>query len=175
MCQKHVRTRRHGDTGFSILPVCKKISLVSLCLRVRLFKHDTSFFYLNKLNDMIANENSINNLESLVKEIKKYIGLQGEYLRLDVVEKLTVLLSTLILILVLTILGMMALFYFSFMLVYALVPIVGSIIGSYAIIGGVILLLALLVYRMRKQWIFQPIVNFLARLFLEDSADKHKQ
>ncbi|HJC93132.1 MAG TPA: phage holin family protein [Candidatus Phocaeicola excrementigallinarum] len=124
---------------------------------------------------MFANENSINNLESLVKEIKKYIGLQGEYLRLDVVEKLTVLLSTLILILVLTILGMMALFYFSFMLVYALVPIVGSIIGSYAIIGGVILLLALLVYRMRKQWIFQPIVNFLARLFLEDSADKHKQ
>ena len=124
---------------------------------------------------MFANENSINNLESLVKEIKKYIGLQGEYLRLDVVEKLTVLLSTLILILVLTILGMMALFYFSFMLVYALVPIVGSIIGSYAIIGGVILLLALLVYRMRKQWIFQPIVNFLARLFLEDSADKQKQ
>lgn len=124
---------------------------------------------------MFANENSINNLESLVKEIKKYIGLQGEYLRFDVVEKLTVLLSTLILILVLTILGMMALFYFSFMLVYALVPIVGSIIGSYAIIGGVILLLALLVYRMRKQWIFQPIVNFLARLFLEDSADKHKQ
>ena len=124
---------------------------------------------------MFANENSINNLESLVKEIKKYIGLQGEYLRLDVVEKLTVLLSTLILILVLTLLGLMAVFYFSFMLVYALVPIVGSIIGSYAIIGGVILLLALLVYRMRKQWIFQPIVNFLARLFLEDSADKHKQ
>mgnify|MGYP000517959744 CR=1 FL=1 len=72
---------------------------------------------------MFANENSINNLESLVKEIKKYIELQGQYIKLDIVEKLTVLLSTLILILILIVLGMMALFYFSFMLVYASNPL----------------------------------------------------
>lgn len=35
---------------------------------------------------MFANENSINNLESLVKEIKKYIELQGQYIKLDIVE-----------------------------------------------------------------------------------------
>ena len=97
---------------------------------------------------MFANENSINNLESLVKEIKKYIELQGQYIKLDIVEKLTVLLSTLILILILIVLGMMALFYFSFMLVYALEPVVGSLIGAYAVIGGVILLLGAAVYRM---------------------------
>lgn len=131
-------------------------------------------FYWYKTNDMFANENSINNLESLVKEIRKYIELQGQYLKLDVVEKLTVLLSTLILTLVLIILGMMALFYFSFMLVHALAPLVGSLIGSYAVIGSVILLLGVIVYQMRKQWIFQPIVNFLARLFLEDPADKQR-
>ena len=102
---------------------------------------------------MFANDKSIDNLESLFKEVRKYIELQGQYVKLDLVEKLTILLSTLILILIIIILSMMALFYFSFMLVYALAPLVGSLIGGYAIIGGVVLLLAILIYRMRKQWI----------------------
>ena len=120
---------------------------------------------------MFANDKSIDNLESLFKEVRKYIELQGQYVKLDLVEKLTILLSTLILILIIIILSMMALFYFSFMLVYAL-ALVGSLIGGYAIIGGVVLLLAILIYRMRKQWIFQPMVHFLARLFLDEPASK---
>ena len=120
---------------------------------------------------MFANDKSIDNLESLFKEVRKYIELQGQYVKLDLVEKLTILLSTLILILIIIILSM-ALFYFSFMLVYALAPLVGSLIGGYAIIGGVVLLLAILIYRMRKQWIFQPMVHFLARLFLDEPASK---
>ena len=67
---------------------------------------------------MFANDKSIDNLEALFKEIKKYIELQGQYIKLDLVEKLTILISTLILICVLIVLGMTALFYFSFMLVY---------------------------------------------------------
>ena len=118
---------------------------------------------------MFANDKSIDNMEALFKEIKKHIELQGQYIKLDLVEKLTILLSTLILILALIILGAMALYYFSFMLVYALVPVVGSIIASYAVIGAVILIAAIGIYLMRRKLIFQPMVNFLARLFLEDS------
>lgn len=126
-------------------------------------------------DNMFANENSIDNLESLAKEIKKYIRLQGQYIKLDVVEKLTVLLSTLILVLALIILGMVALFFFSSMLAYALVPVIGSITGAYAVIGTAILLAGVIVYRMRRRWIFRPIVNFLARLFLEDPSERQKQ
>lgn len=117
---------------------------------------------------MFANDKSIDNLEALFKEVRKYIELQGQYVKLDLVEKLTILLSTLILILLLAILCMMALFYFSFMLVYTLAPLVGSLIGGYAIIGGIILLLAFIIYRFRKELIFQPMVNFLSRLFLDE-------
>lgn len=123
---------------------------------------------------MFSQDKSIDNLESLVKEIKKYIELQGEYLKFDLVEKLTILLGTLILILLITVLSMMAVFYFSFMLVYALEPITGSLTGSYAMIGGMILLLALLIYIYRKKLIFQPMVNFLSHLFL-DNPNKEKQ
>ncbi len=123
---------------------------------------------------MFSQDKSIDNLESLVKEMKKYIELQGEYLKFDLVEKLTILLGTLILILLITVLSMMAVFYFSFMLVYALEPITGSLTGSYAMIGGIILLLASLIYMYRKKLIFQPMVNFLSHLFL-DNPNKEKQ
>ena len=66
---------------------------------------------------MFAYDKSIDNLTELFKEVKKYLKLQGEYAKLDLVEKLTILLSTLTLIFVLIILGTMAAFYLSFMLV----------------------------------------------------------
>lgn len=117
---------------------------------------------------MFANDKSIDNLSSLFKEIKKYLVLQGEYVKLDLVEKLTILLSTLTLIFVLIILGTMAAFYFSFMLVYVLASATGSLIASYAIIGGILILIAFIIYRLRSQLIFRPMVNFLARLFLDE-------
>lgn len=120
---------------------------------------------------MFANDKSIDNLEALFREVKKYINLQGEYLKLELVEKLTILLSTLILVFVLGMLAIMALFYFSFMLVYALDSFTNSLIASYAIIGGGLLLIALIIYRMRQLLIFQPMVNFLAKLFLDENDE----
>lgn len=120
---------------------------------------------------MFANDKSIDNLTELFKEIKKYLKLQGEYVKLDLVEKLTILLSTLTLIFVLIILGTMAAFYLSFMLVYVLASATGSLVAGYAIIGGILILLAFIIYRLRQKLIFQPMVNFLARLFLDDSSN----
>lgn len=120
---------------------------------------------------MFANDKSIDNLTELFKEVKKYLKLQGEYVKLDLVEKLTILLSTLTLIFVLIILGTMAAFYLSFMLVYVLASATGSLVAGYAIIGGILILLAFIIYRLRQKLIFQPMVNFLARLFLDDSCN----
>lgn len=120
---------------------------------------------------MFANDKSIDNLEALFKEVKKDINLQGQYLKLELVEKLTILLSTLILVFVLGMLGIMALFYFSFMLVYALDSFTNSLIASYAIIGGGLLIIAFIIYKMRQTLIFQPMVNFLAKLFLDEDNE----
>lgn len=120
---------------------------------------------------MFAYDKSIDNLTELFKEVKKYLKLQGEYAKLDLVEKLTILLSTLTLIFVLIILGTMAAFYLSFMLVYVLASATDSLVAGYAIIGGILILLAFIIYRLRQKLIFQPMVNFLARLFLDDSSN----
>ena len=118
---------------------------------------------------MFSNDKNIDNLEALYREIRQYVLLQGAYLKYDLVEKLTILLATLLLIFVLTVLGIMALFYFSYMLVYTLDSFVGSLIGSYAIIGVMVLLIAFGIYRFRRQLIFNPMVRFLSNLFLNNN------
>lgn len=109
----------------------------------------SAFLHLKPM-PMFANDKSIDNLTELFKEVKKYLKLQGEYVKLDLVEKLTILLSTLTLIFVLIILGTMAAFYLSFMLVYVLASATGSLVAGYAIIGGILILLAFIIYRLRQ-------------------------
>ena len=111
----------------------------------------------------------IENFQQLFFEFKKYLELQKEYTKLELTEKLTILFSTLIMVLVLIILGMVALFYLLFALAYVLEPLVGGLMASFAIIAGINVLLIALVIIFRKQLIISPMVNFLANLFLTDS------
>ena len=117
---------------------------------------------------MFATDKTIDSLQALFTEVKHYVDLQKDYVKLDITHKLTILLSTLILILVLVILGMIALLYLSFTLAYVLRPYVGGLTNSYAIITGGILLLGILVYVFRQRLIIQPLINFLANLLLND-------
>lgn len=124
---------------------------------------------------MFANDKSIETLGQLFEECKKYILLQKEYIRLELVEKLTVLSSTCIMVVIAIILGMMALFYLSFSVAYILAPHVGGLTVSFAIITAFLLLLLAVVYVFRKQLIVRPLVRFMANLFMsseETDTDK---
>lgn len=118
---------------------------------------------------MFANDRNIDNLQQLLTEFKHYAELQKDYIRLHLVEKLTILVSTLILVFVLLVLGIIALFYLSSTLAYVLEPHVGGLMYSYGIITGCILLLIGLIIAFRKRLIVQPMVNFLANLLLNDN------
>ena len=63
---------------------------------------------------MFADDRSIENLQQLFVEFKKYLKLQKEYTKLEITEKLSILLSALVLLSVVIIFGMVALFYLSF-------------------------------------------------------------
>ena len=43
---------------------------------------------------MFANDKNIDNLQQLLAELKKYAELQKDYVKLHLVEKLTILIST---------------------------------------------------------------------------------
>ena len=124
---------------------------------------------------MFANDKSIETLGQLFEECKKYILLQKEYMRLELVEKLTVLSSTCIMVVIAIILGMMALFYLSFSVAYILAPHVGGLTVSFAIITAFLLLLLAVVDGFRQQLIVRPLVRFMANLFMsseETDTDK---
>ena len=54
---------------------------------------------------MFADDKSIENMQQLFIEFKKYLELQKEYTKLEVTEKLSKLLSTLLLVLLVVLLG----------------------------------------------------------------------
>ena len=92
---------------------------------------------------MFANDKSIDNLTELFKEVKKYLKLQGEYVKLDLVEKANYSVIYSDPYICPYYISTMAAFYLSFMLVYVLASATGSLVAGYAIIGGILILLAL--------------------------------
>ena len=106
--------------------------------------------------------------QQLYADVKKYVELQAEYLKVEFVEKLTILVSTLLIIIIITVLAIAALFYLFFSLAYALEPLLGSLAISFAIISGIYVLLILFLVILRKRLVINPLVNFLSKLFLKN-------
>lgn len=118
---------------------------------------------------MFASDKSIDTLRQLFVELKKYLTLQKEYSLLEATEKLSVLLSMLIVVLLTVTLGMMALLYLSFTMAYVLAPLVGGIAVSFSLIAALHIVLALLLLVFRKRLVIDPMVKFIAHLLLKPS------
>lgn len=114
---------------------------------------------------MSTENDSIKNPSELFEECKAYLNNQKEYTKLELTEKLTVIFSAIILIVLLCMLGVVVLFYLSVTLALFLQPYVGGLIASFSIISGGLILLMLLLYALRKRLIVTPLVNFFANVF----------
>lgn len=117
---------------------------------------------------MFENNKTIDNLQTLLAEMKHYANLQKDYIKLDITHKLSVLLSTLMLMFIIVGLGLIALLYLSFTLTYMLEVYVGGMMNSYAIITGTVVLIGMLIYLCRQRIIIQPLSRFLTNLMLDD-------
>lgn len=116
---------------------------------------------------MINNDSKSVSVHQLISEIKEYLGLQRDLLKVEGVEKLTILISAFLVLMISVILGGGALFYLLFALAYLLEPAIG-LIGAFSIIGCICLLMLVIVILLRKQLVINPIVRFLYKLFLKD-------
>lgn len=114
---------------------------------------------------MFSNDQNIETIGQLVEVLKHYVGLQTEYMKLDVVDKIVRLLTAATMAIVLSMLLAMALIYLSFSAAYALEPVVG-VAGGFAIVAAFYLLLFILICIFRHQWIEKPLVRFLASVLL---------
>ena len=114
---------------------------------------------------MLSSDQNVESLAQLVENLKTYVGLQGEYLKLNVVDYMVRLIMALTLAVVFVILGVAVLFYLSFALVYWLEPLTGTAFAFF-LMAMLFLGLLLMVFIFRKSWIERPLVRFLANLLL---------
>ena len=114
---------------------------------------------------MLSSDKNVENIAQLVEVLKNYIGLQKEYVKLDVIDKVVKLVTALTIAIVFIILGVAVLFYLSFAIVHWLEPLTGLGL-AYFLIAMLFLVLIILVCVFRKAWIERPLVRFLADTLL---------
>lgn len=118
----------------------------------------------------ITNEQTTNRMSQLFEQAQRYLSLQKDYLSLNSVEVLTRLFSAIALAAILILAGFMVTLFGSFAIAYWLGDLLGSHILGFAIIAGVLLLCALIVYANRKAWIILPTTRFMVDLLASKLA-----
>ena len=116
---------------------------------------------------MFSNDKNVETIGQLVETIKHYIGLQKEYLKLDVVDKVVRLLTAFTITLVLLGLLTIVLIYLSFAAAFALGTVWGNALAFCAVAAFYLFLLFMFIC-FRKRWIEKPLVRFLASILLND-------
>lgn len=119
---------------------------------------------------MFSNDKNIEILARLIGNLRRYGELRVESLQLDMVSKMTMLASAIIVGVILTAVVGVIVMFLSFAAVFALVPVVGGYAISSLIVAGVYLILAIIVFQMRRRWIIDPVARLLVAIFLNNES-----
>ena len=112
----------------------------------------------------ITNEQTTVRMNQLFEQARRYLTLQKDYLSLNGVEVLTRLFSTIALAAIFILVGFLVILFGSFALAYWIGSLLDNQILGFAIIAGVLLLCALLVWANRQAWIIIPTTRFMVNL-----------
>ena len=116
---------------------------------------------------MFSNDNNINTIAQLIEAIKSNIGLQGEYLKLDITEKTVRILTAVLLLFIFALLllknGAKVVTYLSFAVAFALAEFIGMATAFCAVALAYLLVLIICII-FKKQIIEKPLVRFFASL-----------
>lgn len=111
-------------------------------------------------------ENKVNQeIKAATGDIKEWLSLELEYLKMTAAEKVSVLVSSLILVIILFIIFMVVLILFSFALVDLFNLFMPHSLACVTV-GGILLLIIGTVYLLRNQLVVNPITKLITKLFL---------
>ena len=116
---------------------------------------------------MLSSDKNVETIAQLIEAMKHYVGLQAEYVKLDVIEKVVRLLKAAALVVLFFVLILLIMLIASVGLAIWISRSIGLAAAFFAVAGLYVLLL-LLVYAFRRPWIERPLVRALARLLMND-------
>ena len=111
-------------------------------------------------------------LQQLVEEIKEYLLLQKQYVKLDVMDKMTILLSRLILGIIFFILASIAVLFLSITFTVFLESITGNLTVACLITTLIVIALFLCIYILRVPLIEKPMMGFIRKLLETDNETR---
>ena len=114
---------------------------------------------------MLSSDKNVESIAQLIEVFKYYLGLQSEYVKLDVIDKVVRLLTAATLAVLFFFITIAVLMYFSFAAAFFLSAYIG-LTKAFLIISLLHLLIFVLFIIKRKAWIERPLVHFLASLLL---------
>ena len=115
---------------------------------------------------MFSSDKNIETIGQLIRLIKHNIGLQGEYLKLDIMEKTVRIITALLLFAVLTLIIIAVLFFLSLSAALAMAQSIGYP-AAFGIIGAFYIIVFILFLVFRKSWIEKPLIRFITNLLIE--------
>ena len=110
--------------------------------------------------------NLLEEIRSIFDQSKTWLRLELEYAKLTIAEKLTLLMSTLIIGFVCLLLGVVVLIMLAFSLAEAFRLIMDPAL-AYLSTAGVVCLLLILLYLLRKPLLLNPIARLITRVFFD--------
>lgn len=114
---------------------------------------------------MLSSDKNVETIAQLIKVLRHYLGLQTEYLKLDVIDKVVRLITAAAFTIVFFFIITAVVMFLSVALAFWLGNYM-SLTAAFLIIGSVHLLFFVLVILFRKRFIERPLVSFLANLLI---------
>lgn len=115
---------------------------------------------------MLSSDKNVETIARLVDVLKHYIGLQGEYIKLDATEKTVRLLTAAgVFVVVSLVLGLIVVLL-AMAGAMALAPLVGLPL-AFVIVAAVLLVALLIVVSFRQMWIERPLVRLFSNILIE--------
>ncbi|MCR4958473.1 MAG: phage holin family protein [Prevotella sp.] len=116
---------------------------------------------------MLSSDKNVETIAQLIEALKHYLGLQTEYVKLDVIDKVVRLLTTATLSVLLFLILIVVLLFASLGLAFWLSKHIG-LTSAFLAVAAMHAFILLLVYAFRRPWIERPLVRYLARLLMKD-------
>lgn len=114
---------------------------------------------------MLSSDKNVETIAQLAEVVKHYLGLQKEYLKLDVIDKLVRLLTAMALATVFFLIIVAVTMYFSFAIACWIATYLGYV-AAFFIVAFIHLIILFLFIIYRKPLIQRPLVHFLASLLM---------
>lgn len=119
---------------------------------------------------MFSNDRNIETIGQLIEVLRHYVGLQTEYVKLDVIEKVVRLMTILAIGAASALVTMLMLIYLSFAAALAIAPATGLPL-AFCIVAAFYILVLVVLYLFRKPIIERPLVKLLAEMLFDNGKE----